>query len=100
MAMKLEQDFDYKGKDLWEWSVWVNASDAELDRIERVQYTLHPTFPKPVRDVFDRATKFRLTTSGWGVFTVYAKAFLKTGETVEMQHELELRYPSGRHTYR
>ena len=98
MALKLEQDFEYKGSDWWGWSVWIDATDEELDEIEYVEYTLHPTFPKPVREISDRSTKFRLETSGWGNFTIYAKAFLKNGETVPMNTDLELRYPDGKLT--
>ncbi len=95
MDLKLAQEFEYKGGDWWEWAVWVDAADEELDEIESVEYTLHPTFPKPVREVSDRQTKFRLSTSGWGCFTIYAKAHLKNGEAVEMEHELSLEYPDG-----
>lgn len=93
MAYKLAQDFEYKGKDWWEWAIWVEASEAELDKIKLVEYTLHPTFAKPVRIIKRRETKFRLETTGWGTFTVYAKAVLFDGEDVDMQHELELEHP-------
>lgn len=95
MELQLAQEFEYKGNDYWNWAVWVDAPDAELDAIKTVEYTLHPSFPKPVRKISDRQTKFRLTTAGWGVFTIYAKAFLKNGKTVEMEHELSLAYPDG-----
>lgn len=97
--MKIAQDFEYADEDWWEWWVWIEASDKELDRIEYVEYTLHSTFVNPVRKIFDRKTKFRLKTAGWGVFTLYAKAFLKNGESVEMEHELELFYPDGTQTF-
>jgi len=95
MALKLEQDYEYKGGDWWEWAVWIDAPDEELDAIEYVEYVLHSTFSKPVREISDRSTKFRLETAGWGCFTIYAKAFLKNGGIVEMEHELSLAYPDG-----
>jgi transcription initiation factor IIF auxiliary subunit len=98
MTMKLEQDFTYKGNDWWEWWIWIEAPDEELDEIKHVEYTLHPTFSKPVREIHDRETKFRLKTAGWGVFMIYAKAFLKNGVTVRMEHYLELEYPDGTKT--
>ena len=98
MAYKLEQEQEYKGKDWWEWAVWVEASDEELDRIEYVEYILHSTFPKPVREISDRTTKFRLQTIGWGIFTIYVKLFFKDGETKNLKHELKLYYPDGRLT--
>jgi len=93
--MKIEQEYTYEGDDWWEWAVWIDAPDEELDFVEYVEYTLHPTFPKPVKEIRDRSTRFRLETAGWGVFTIYAKAFLKNGKTVDMEHELSLAYPDG-----
>ncbi len=60
-----------------------------------MEYTLHPTFPNPVRTVRDRTTKFRLDTRGWGVFTIYVKVVAKDGSAVMLSHALELRYPDG-----
>jgi transcription initiation factor IIF auxiliary subunit len=95
MALELEQDFEYKGKDWWEWSVWVDGSERELDQIEYVEYTLHSTFPKPVQKIYDRRSRFRLNASGWGVFTIYAKIVHKDGTTTLREHFLELAYPEG-----
>jgi transcription initiation factor IIF auxiliary subunit len=99
MAYKLAQDFEYKGKDWWEWWVWVEASDDELDKIKFVEYTLHPTFAKPVREISDRATKFLLKTAGWGIFTIYAKLAFKDGKTKSLEHDLILRYDDGTRTF-
>ncbi|CAN5823459.1 hypothetical protein BH20ACI4_BH20ACI4_03560 [soil metagenome] len=99
MAYELAQDFEYKGDDWWEWSVRVDASEDELNKIKFVEYTLHPTFPNPVRIVKDRKTKFRLESAGWGIFTIYAQAVLQDGKKVNLEHELELLYPDGTPTY-
>ena len=66
MSLRITQDEKYAGDDWWEWSVWIDADEAELDAIEFVQYTLHHTFAKPVRRVSERSTRFRLNSSGWG----------------------------------
>lgn len=95
MPLKIAQDFDYKGEDWWEWWVWIEGADAELDAISQVIYTLHPTFPNPVRTIRDRRSKFRLSTGGWGTFRIRAKVVLKSGSPIELQHELVLAYPSG-----
>ena len=73
MGLRLNQDSDYAGKDHWRWSIWLGGSDAELDDVDHVVYTLHPTFPDPVRTIADRASDFRLDTAGWGTFTIYAR---------------------------
>ncbi|WP_406179173.1 protein kinase domain-containing protein [Streptomyces sp. NBC_01006] len=46
--------------------------DGDLDRLTKVVYHLHPTFPEPDRVVTDRATGFELTMSAWGEFTITA----------------------------
>src|SRR4051812_27706932 len=64
--LHIAQDYEYQGSDYWKWSVWIDGTDEELDKIESVEYTLHPTFPNPVRVVDGRATKFRLDSAGVG----------------------------------
>lgn len=93
--MKIEQDFRYKGDDYWKWWVWIDGADEELDSIAFVTYILHHTFPKPIRKVTDRESKFRLETSGWGVFTIHAKVQMKDGEEEHLTHDLILRYDNG-----
>jgi transcription initiation factor IIF auxiliary subunit len=98
MALKIAQEFEYKGEDWWVWWIWIDAPDAELDQIEQVVYTLHPTFPEPVRTVKDRMSKFRLSTAGWGAFRIQAKVVWKSGSHTKLVHELVLRYPNGEPT--
>lgn len=95
MALAIRQDEKYLGKDRWQWSVWVDGPPEELDAIDHVVYVLDSTFHDPVRTVTDRSTKFQLTTSGWGIFTVYAKAIKKDGSETNLEHDLVLRYPDG-----
>lgn len=96
--MKIAQDYEYKGDDYWKWSVWIDCTEDELNQIAYVTYILHHTFPKPIRKIDDRESKFRLETSGWGVFTIRAKVMLKNGQENHLTHELELRYPDGKIT--
>jgi transcription initiation factor IIF auxiliary subunit len=93
--MKIEQEYRYKGNDYWNWSVWIDGTDEELDRIDYVKYILHSTFPKPIRKVTDRESNFRLETAGWGVFTIHAKVMMKDGEEEKLTHDLVLRYDDG-----
>jgi transcription initiation factor IIF auxiliary subunit len=98
MSLTIKQDFEYKGSDWWMWSVWIDGPEVELDDLDHVEYTLHPTFPKPVRVVNDRDSKFRLSAAGWGVFTIYVKAMHKNGQATRLEHELELLYDDGEPT--
>jgi transcription initiation factor IIF auxiliary subunit len=93
--MKIEQDFKYQGDHWWKWSVWIEASDDDLDGVDHVVYILHPSFPNPIRTVKDRASKFRLEMAGWGVFDVHAKVVSKNGQATKLTHPLTLCYPDG-----
>ena len=93
--LTIEQSERYEGDDWWRWAVWVEGSDAALDQIDFVEWTLHPTFPNPIRKVRDRASKFRLETGGWGVFQIFARLQMTSGEQRELKHFLRLHYPDG-----
>jgi hypothetical protein len=95
MALQIGQDYEYVGNDRWKWWVWLDGDDAELDAVEAVEYHLHPTFSDPVREVKNRSTRFRLDSSGWGVFQLNARARLTDGSVVHLTHMLELSYPDG-----
>ena len=95
MSLKIEQSAKYRGDDWWEWAVWVGGAPDELERVDYVRYTLHSTFPNPVRTIRDRATQFRLETAGWGVFRIYALVVFKDGEHLNLRHDLELLYDDG-----
>ena len=95
MPVAITQESKYVGDDRWRWSVWLEGPSGELDAIDHVTYILHPTFHNPVREVRDRSTKFRLETSGWGTFTLRAKAFYRDGREEPLQHDLVLAYPDG-----
>ena len=95
---RIQQWEKYEGEDWWTWAVWVEARDEALDLIDFVEWTLHPTFPNPIRKIHDRASKFRLETGGWGVFQVVALVQLKNGTPTKLHHHLQLNYPDGRPT--
>lgn len=92
MPIKVKQESIYQGNDWWQWSVWLEGSKAELDQIEYVEYTLHPTFAKPVQRITDRNTNFRLDASGWGEFMIYLKIQQQSGAVLERKHWLKLEY--------
>ncbi|MGZ8537100.1 MAG: pYEATS domain-containing protein [Flavisolibacter sp.] len=92
---KIEQNSIYAGDDWWNWEIWIEGADSDLDSIDYVVYTLHSTFVKPVRQVSDRKSKFILKEEGWGTFTIYCKLFLKNNSTIQLQHDLILLYPGG-----
>lgn len=95
MSLRIEQGFRYQGDDRWKWWVWIDGPETELDGVEKVVYTLHPTFPNPVRTVTDRRSKFRLEAVGWGVFRIHAQAHFRNGSRKALHHDLELLYDDG-----
>ncbi|MGH9930781.1 MAG: pYEATS domain-containing protein [Pyrinomonadaceae bacterium] len=94
--LEIQQWEEYKGDDWWKWAVWVEGSDEALDRIDYVEWTLHPTFPDPIRKVRNRSEKFRIETGGWGVFPIRARVQTKDGNALKLKHYLKLHYPDGK----
>src|SRR3712207_2924806 len=89
MNFFVAQNQKYEGDNWWKWSLWIEGSDEDLDRIESVTYRLHSTFPEPIRKVTDRVSKFQLRCSGWGVFLIPIEVRLKTGKAIQLVHQLQ-----------
>jgi len=94
MNLTIEQEATYERDNWWKWSVWIEGDKADLAKIKFVEYTLHPTFPTPIREVTDRRSKFRLDSAGWGEFKIGARLQMKDGRTRKLSRWLELKYPS------
>lgn len=76
----------------WNWTIFIQGPNHVLDQIQCVEYTLHPTFPNPVREVTDRGAgthAFPLTTSSWGTFPIHIRVFLKDGQIQELTHNIK-----------
>jgi transcription initiation factor IIF auxiliary subunit len=57
----------FLGNGRWEWTVYINASPQVLRQIDCVEYTLHPTFPRPVQwvcTIGESRSPFGLSTTG------------------------------------
>jgi transcription initiation factor IIF auxiliary subunit len=93
MRLTIAQSSKYQGNDYWKWSVWLEGPSEMLDRVDKVTYYLHRTFPNPVRIVETRRTKFRLNAAGWGGFSLVAKITDKDGCETRLEHEVVLKYP-------
>ena len=65
MLVGKKQDNDW-----YEWCVFVDEKPEVLQRIKSVEYTLHPSFPNPIRRVLDESSRFALFSSGWGGFDI------------------------------
>ena len=94
MDLQLQNSWEYKDDDRWDWSAYLTGSD--LPKVQSVQYVLHPTFADPVRVVKDPATGFRIDTEGWGSFALKAIVHLKNGENQLLTHDIKLGKGEGR----
>src|SRR2546426_11575560 len=85
MLVGKKQDDDW-----YEWCVFVDEHPETLEKIRSVEYTLHPTFPNPIRRVDERANRFALFSSGWGGFTIGVDIEWEDGSHTKKAHLLEL----------
>ena len=89
---KMNNSAKFKGKDRWEWSVWIDGPAERLDEIAYVEYILHPTFTEPIRRVEDqRSANSDSNSRGWGEFMVHANVTTqRPGEIQRLDHWLRL----------
>jgi transcription initiation factor IIF auxiliary subunit len=82
------------GDGRWDWTVFVIAERPVLDRIQCVEYTLHPTFPNPIRRVCtpgDPSHAFALSANGWGTFTIKVHVIFRDKSVQQLQYNLVLK---------
>lgn len=90
MSISVKQSASYAGNNRWNWAIWLTGSAAELDQIKQVTYTLHPSFPNPVRVIRAKRDGFRLQSNGWGEFRIYIDILFRDGEHTQLSHDLKL----------
>jgi hypothetical protein len=90
MALTIAQSALQIDEDRWEWSVWIEGSEAELGNVQEVTWHLHSSFKTPIRRVSTPANKFMISSSGWGEFLIFARIQMKNGRKKSLQHWLEL----------
>jgi hypothetical protein len=76
--------------DTYAWCVFVDATARELASIRQVEYTLHSSFPKPVRVIRDGAHCFPVMTQGWGEFTLRIRITTTDGGITRQSYGLKL----------
>jgi len=77
----------------YEWKVFIDEDEETLNKIDHVEYLLHPTFPHPRRVAHNREGKFALRTRGWGKFTIKAMIFFKDETKERVTYELDFEKP-------
>ena len=88
--MKVTNTYKKIRENWYNWTVSINGTLEELERIKRVTYILHKSFPNR-RIVSTNASKnFSRTTSGWGEFLIKAEAVMRSGELKSAELWLDL----------
>jgi transcription initiation factor IIF auxiliary subunit len=74
----------------YSWKVFVDEPGSVLDQIEKVEYTLHPTFPQPHQVRQNREERFALESAGWGEFTMLIDVKYRDGKKEKVPYWLDL----------
>jgi transcription initiation factor IIF auxiliary subunit len=80
--------------ELFAWCVFLDATRDELQQVRAIEYTLHPSFPKPVRTNRDAAHCFALLSQGWGEFSIAIRIMHSDGKILHCKHYLKLKSDS------
>ena len=76
------------------WVLYVRGPQGEdiSTFVEKVSFTLHPSFPNPVREVY--SYPFELSETGWGEFQACIRIYFKEKDEqpIDLFHHLKL-YP-------
>jgi hypothetical protein len=81
------------GKNVWQWTAYIVTEKAIFDKINYVEYHLHPTFsPNNIqvkeKDKGTPGRGFPLSRSGWGTFTIRASVYFSDKSMLELEHYL------------
>ena len=83
----LREKHDYR---VYAWCVFLDEPASVLDQVTAVEYVLHPTFPDPVRRIWEREHCFALLTEGWGTFGVEARVYLADDNIQRTRYRIKL----------
>lgn len=87
-GIQIRNSAQYMGSGRYDWTVCLSRDTplSVLDSIDFVEYTLHPTFPNPVRRGEGRF--FSLSTNGWDEFDILVKVVFKDGQESRITYSL------------
>ncbi len=88
-SMWINKKHDY---DFYDWCVFIDEDINTINSIKLVEYTLHPTFPNPVRIIENRNDCFALYSYGWGTFDLRIKVELNNGSINALKYPLKLEF--------
>ena len=85
--------FQSGGREHYNIRIWLDGPAADLDQIEKVTYTLHPSFRRQNRTSSNREEHFAISIWTWGMFNIRICAELKDGGQEELQYYLSYELP-------
>lgn len=74
----------------YKWRVFVDEPQEDLNKIEEVQYLLHPTFPEPLHVRNNPGDGFSVEASGCGEFWIQITITYKDGANINTRYHLDL----------
>jgi transcription initiation factor IIF auxiliary subunit len=75
---------------IYAFCLYIDAKQEVLEEIDEVLYTLHPTFPEPVRRHRNVETCFALQSDAWGTFPSTCEVHWKDGRVDLLGYQLDL----------
>lgn len=90
--------FHQGGREHYNLRIYLDGDDRELDKIEKVEYELHPSFPTPRQGSSDRDDNFAIEIWTWGTFDIKVKIQLKNGANIETDFYLDYNLPADNGT--
>ena len=92
----LFRTFQSGGREHYNIRLWLDGPADELDQIEKVTYTLHPSFRRQNRTSSKREGNFAISIWTWGMFNIRIQVELKNGEHEDLQYYLSYELPPDR----
>jgi transcription initiation factor IIF auxiliary subunit len=86
-SMLTGQRYDH---DWYDWCIFASGDPVDVQLVKAVEYTLHPSFPEPVRTISDVGHRFGLASNGWGSFTARIRVIFANGKEEFTSHLIEL----------
>jgi len=81
--------FRVGGKDHYQMFLGIKSdSDPNLEKVEKVRYTLHPTFKDRVRESQSRQRKFEIEIYAWGTFVVEYELIMTDGSSTTRKTDM------------
>lgn len=88
--MKLTNKYELLHDGWFDWTVYIDGTDDELNKINQVTYILHKSFSERRIVSTNQSNNFARTNKGWGEFLLKAEVILKNGNKMEAELWLDL----------